>query len=113
MDPITYHYLLDSLQLHLKGAIPLLIAQKEVVPPLPSWGLTDNPRELWSASDFEFVTALFRDDVEILIGFLYDQGVLKEIGKMKSPHKPFFQSKEGQTWMFLNPQSEENLSAGG
>ena len=94
MDPITYRHLLNSLQLHLEGAIPLLVAQKEVVPPLPSWGLKDNPRELWSANDFEFVVALLQDDVKNLIGFLYDQ---KEIRKKKSPHKPFFKSEEGRT----------------
>jgi len=75
----------------------LLVAQKEVVPPLPSLGLKDNPREIWSDGDFEFIAALFRDDVENLIGYLHDQGALKSIGKKRSSHKPFFQYEEGQT----------------
>ena len=97
IDPIIYRHLLDLLQSHLEAAMPLLIAQKEVIPPLPVWGLKDNPKELWSASDFEFVAALFRDDAENLIGFLYDQGALKAIGKFKSTRRSFFQREEVQS----------------
>ncbi|KAF8507727.1 hypothetical protein BU17DRAFT_100326 [Hysterangium stoloniferum] len=46
------------------------------LPSLPEWGANNDPLEAWNANDFELIAVMYREHVENLLGFLFQNGAL-------------------------------------
>jgi hypothetical protein len=76
IDSSCYTQLMDQLSMLQDRGLPTLKVKGEWVRPLPRWGYFNRIHQVWSSSDFTFLAILLRDEVENLLGYLYDQRAL-------------------------------------
>ncbi|GJJ15886.1 hypothetical protein Clacol_010164 [Clathrus columnatus] len=72
LDPIkfdNFNYMLERLAKRVQERMNDTLS-------LPVWGTVNHPLDIWSASDFEVLSVLFRDDVETFLAFLHHNEVL-------------------------------------
>ena len=73
MKYLTFNNLLLS---YLNRADPILRRKRLPAPDRPRWGPNDEPLELWSANDFEILAVLYREEIENLLGYLFNNHAL-------------------------------------
>ncbi|KIJ32725.1 hypothetical protein M422DRAFT_265484 [Sphaerobolus stellatus SS14] len=76
MYPESWTDYLQEMKRILSASFPLLLEKDETVPSMPRWGPNNNPREAWIRSDFEIIGVMFHEDIENILGYLFDKEVL-------------------------------------
>ncbi|KIJ49013.1 hypothetical protein M422DRAFT_246789 [Sphaerobolus stellatus SS14] len=76
VHPESWINYLQEMKRILSASFPLLLEKDETIPSMPRWGPNNNPKEAWIRLDFEIIGVIFREDVENILGYLFNKEVL-------------------------------------
>ncbi|KIJ47571.1 hypothetical protein M422DRAFT_248564 [Sphaerobolus stellatus SS14] len=82
VHPESWADYLQEMKRIISASVPFLLEKDETIPSLPRWGLHNNSRQAWICSDFEIIGVTFREDVENLLGYLFDKEILSLIPRV-------------------------------